>query len=1144
MAFLVSALLPLTAGADGILEISERPNLGFQRTTFFPNWNMVPTASFMLLECPDTVCLSCTASSIVGLTVVNYGTATGADIPSVYFNIVCGTKNNSGIVAMTYDGLYTYGAETHPAWTWPGTYLFAANADPCDGPTQGCSCEVSLFLYVDVAPCPTEGATVQLGFPEAGMNDNCPMSGPWSDVKDSIAKDIRYVLKSVDKAEAAAGDTVRYSIYVSKPGAVPTQTVVMDTIPGYMHLVPGSVIPPADQYFDPEPGPPMRLRWTLPSTTIITGGATRELTFSATVDWGNLSDYQAGETGAPEGLRLWNSAQAFWPASDCGVKTHVSPPVRTVVSRFLFWKVANNDLLFASDPSRDDVIEYEIFIKNKSNTKTWWDVTVWDTVPAGLDVWWPGFGLHDDCVGFTMTPTGCARASAGSVTTGVSTILTWRLDVPPSGTQVLRWRAMVRPTTSAGSFIISNVLLRAYGKPWIVDGGTGDSQVPIGFVHQAPVVLRTSYFSYNSYAASADDGYAESSFFIVFFPLNVDTSFELYKLEYTAGASVAGIGGASASINNLVGGCGGGRDFSSDGGTFSTAGCGLERKPALYWPGIWDEADYDYPLDFLYKVSSNSPFLWMIMSELYLGGEDALTYCPATSLSYRGFVHYTLCRVEHASLNVPGHGDRLVIISAAMDFNNTIRSDLYTNVHIFKWSWASSGWDYLKSGSIDPEGAWVPLEGTYGAFVEDNSIYRIISSDSQNIVYQGDGTLGAPGIGGAFDNHGTMVPNRENGNLVSNPGEPATFFPICHPLYGPNCVIGNVGSVDATYRIWQYVPYNMSVPDGNWPPTLAGTGGYYLLRATHTVPAGRDTPGNPHPYGAGIDSAMTNSMFFATLWKIELINGGPIQVTAGGSVYTTFGGAATLHAADGHSAGSEFWFFLARGGGYGCPTSHTYVINTFCPRKGMDVEMQTATSSASYSTTGPDQAIVWMPFSALASGGRPYQIKVTAKGEQGSMVAQYHQCMYDEKFLSAPFVESGVHYNIYAPAVVYMGQSFWLTVVVAGPAGGTQTDYCGTIDFTSSDSRAIFGNDLYGWTSDAVGCSSGSPSDNGVHLFLNVVFNTLGPHTIVANDTVDGMITGLASLKVIGAAVNLTKEPTLVLASSGETVQFRICWSN
>ena len=63
--------------------------------------------------------------------------------------------------------------------------------------------------------------------------------------------------------------------------------------------------------------------------------------------------------------------------------------------------------------------------------------------------------------------------------------------------------------------------------------------------------------------------------------------------------------------------------------------------------------------------------------------------------------------------------------------------------------------------------------------------------------------------------------------------------------------------------------------------------------------------------------------------------------------------------------------------------------------------------------------------------------------------------------------------------MAYAGQPFWLTVVVLGPGGGTQTDYCGMIDFTSSDPRAVFPDDGYQYKS--VACPEyGTPYDDGI----------------------------------------------------------------
>jgi uncharacterized repeat protein (TIGR01451 family) len=50
--------------------------------------------------------------------------------------------------------------------------------------------------------------------------------------------------------------------------------------------------------------------------------------------------------------------------------------------------------------------------------------------------------------------------------------------------------------------------------------------------------------------------------------------------------------------------------------------------------------------------------------------------------------------------------------------------------------------------------------------------------------------------------------------------------------------------------------------------------------------------------------------------------------------------------------------------------------------------------------------------------------------------------------------------------------------------------------------------------------------------------------SLIANDTMDGSITGLATIMVVGVDVKLTKEPRLTVAASGDTVRFQLCWSN
>ena len=167
-AFLILQLIvPAPAAADGILDVLELPAAPFNtRGVFFPNWAAVPTASFVIMEGADNVYTDCTSSTLLSLTVLNFGTANQSDITGVYMALVCGSKLNTGLLPMTPMGMWTYGADVHAAWTWGGTYEF--DTDPCLDPNLGCSCEVSLFLYVDVGPCPTDGATVQLGMLAGG----------------------------------------------------------------------------------------------------------------------------------------------------------------------------------------------------------------------------------------------------------------------------------------------------------------------------------------------------------------------------------------------------------------------------------------------------------------------------------------------------------------------------------------------------------------------------------------------------------------------------------------------------------------------------------------------------------------------------------------------------------------------------------------------------------------------------------------------------------------------------------------------------------------------------------------------------------------------------------------------------------------
>ena len=149
---------------------------------------------------------------------------------------------------------------------------------------------------------------------------------------------------------------------------------------------------------------------------------------------------------------------------------------------------------------------------------------------------------------------------------------------------------------------------------------------------------------------------------------------------------------------------------------------------------------------------------------------------------------------------------------------------------------------------------------------------------------------------------------------------------------------------------------------------------------------------------------------------------------------------------------------------------------------------------------------------------------------------------------TAPFMETGVHYDIIAPPVVFIGQSFWITVIVVDAVGGgTKTDYCGTSSFTSTDPGAKLEGtpmDAYNFTWSSLAACNAAPNENGVIVFVNVTMTRLGLQTLVAADTVDGSILGLTTINVVGADIRLEKVPRFTVGASGDIVQFRVCWSN
>jgi len=1103
--------------------------------TIFPNWTKVNAMSGDLWLFAGS-----TGTTVQGLTVCNFGTAAKTDLAGVYVVFNCGATT-SGTLTLTYAGIFNEDSGALPAWTWSGvTPDFSTCPDLCGNPACGAFFNVN--IYADIAACPTPGVTLRLGFPTnngfavGSVTDNGGCQAPSGDAAGPVLP-IQYLYKTGPDT-ATPGDTIQFTIYYGRPGTGSlTPIQILDSLPPYTHYLSGTGSPAPDPGWDPDPGPPTRLLWTLPGPFPTTGGPTGMITFSATVDWGNGEAFEpgSGDVAAPEGARLSNRASGTFVGAAC---SHAdSSPAQTVVRRFLMWMVADNDILFSPTYGQPpDEMTYSIFVKNISSTKTWWNVSIWDTVPSLLNPWGPNMGFNDPCSGWTMTPSGCAAAAPGQIVVGGNTILTWRLDMPPGFTLSVQWKAQVSPTAAANSTAVNVMSLQEGGHIGIA-GGTGNSGQPAQFAHLAAIILPTTYISYVAYSG---DKWAQPGDALTMFPLNKKTQFELRSLDYEGGW--AGTGGPSASIGCLIGDCIGGFPGNPGpcptgaigSGPTSLSGCKAERIPARYEHPVPAATPYQH----LYKLTSNSPVDWQSQPTVGSQCGDFHTYAPAATLSYVGMGHYFWKNSYNAT--IVGSGTEMFFMNTGKDPYGNYDTTLTTTVHLFQFNYATLSWDYLTSYDIAGEsGACWPQ-----TLLGDEGAYRSISSQTQVIAWQGYQCLSTLGCGCPCYNDSTLMPTRETGNTVSQ-GGPATFYGVAQG-YGDGwkVIVGNVGAVDAKYQVFQYVP-DVAVGAPGVPVNMVGTSGTWKLMGFQIVPQGFAAAFNPRQYD---NDATYFDMSSTGAFKVEVLSGGPIQIFAGARIWTGWGGGSVLHAINGDQTGVEFWINQTTHSGTSGTTPETYAVNVFCPKTAMAVQCIGETGrNQTYTTTGPDQCVAFLGFPSPGTKIN-FRFFQPAGSASGNMVAQYINAG-PEKGYTAPFLQTGVHYSIILPPVVYVGQSFWMTVIVVDQGGGTKKDYCGTTSFTSTDPSAkLEGTGMqaydYTWASNVgAGCNGGAAID-GIRIFMNVSFNALGIQSIIAIDSADGSISGLGATMVVGADVKLSKAPRLSVAASGDTVRFQVCWSN
>ncbi len=243
----------------------------------FPNWEKAWVGSYDVL-----MCNGCAASpeNIKGVTIVNFGTAPTADIKGVYWQVECGALD-SGYITMTYAGIYGGDSGAYPAWTWAGS---SPDLSGCPTLCPLCAGYFTINVYVDIASCPTDQATVALGFPTnatlnptwwGSITDSEGCAVPWYDMYST--QRISYVVKEADRETVAPGETITYTIRYGRPGIGTLNDIwITDSLPPYTHYVAGSASPAPDLGWDPAVGPPLALRWNFSGSFPTAGGPTGE----------------------------------------------------------------------------------------------------------------------------------------------------------------------------------------------------------------------------------------------------------------------------------------------------------------------------------------------------------------------------------------------------------------------------------------------------------------------------------------------------------------------------------------------------------------------------------------------------------------------------------------------------------------------------------------------------------------------------------------------------------------------------------------------------------------------------------------------------------------------------------------------------
>ena len=99
----------------------------------------------------------------------------------------------------------------------------------------------------------------------------------------------------------------------------------------------------------------------------------------------------------------------------------------------------------------------------------------------------------------------------------------------------------------------------------------------------------------------------------------------------------------------------------------------------------------------IYKITSNAPVLWQVLTYMTQVGDDYHTYAPASTLSYVGMMHYMWRAMDNTAPTGVGYGMSLTIVNTGADPYGVYTPTLATTVHLFRWDATTLSWAYRRT---------------------------------------------------------------------------------------------------------------------------------------------------------------------------------------------------------------------------------------------------------------------------------------------------------------------------------------------------------------------------------------------------------------------------------------------------------------